>query len=291
MKFFSVVLSCATICTYAAESRSTIQLPKFLPHIPDYIINPLIGGISAAASMFVYTPIGSYCQNRHIQGLPIEWKKPQHWWRGYRTIAANNMSVIALQNALYQSLANKMNSARRKYNNWNTIFAASIAGGASGPVNNVSQLIVLYQQNTGLSVINTINSFPDTYKSLHRATLPATYRGMLFANTYINCLPFIKNRVHECCTNDAVAVVTSALFASLFATATTQPAQVIITKLHADIKKEHYKGPCDAFKKIIVTGGIRALYAGWFYRTLGNILAIPTLYFVQQKLYALKNSC
>ncbi len=269
----------------------TIELRKRLHNIPNSITNPIIGGISAAASMFVYTPLGSYCQNRHIQGLPIEWKKPHHWWRGYRTIASNNISVIALQNAIYQSLTNKMNSYHHTFNHWNTIFAASIAGGVSGPVNNVSQLITLHQQNAGLSIINTINSFPNSYKSLHRATLPAIYRGMFFANTYINCLPFIKERINEHCTNNTIAVITSALFSALFATATTQPMQVIITKLHADIKKEHYKGPFDAFRKTIKNGGIRALYAGWYYRTLSNVLAIPTLHFVQQKLYALKNPC
>jgi len=269
----------------------TIELQKKLQHIPDYIVNPIIGGVSAAASMFVYTPLGSYCQNRHIQGLPIELKKPHHWWRGYRTIAANNMYVIAIQNAIYRSLITKMNSANHTLASWNTIFAASIAGGVSGPVNSVSQLITLHQQNTGSSIINTINSFPDTYKSLHRGTLPAIYRGMLFANTYINCLPFIKKRINEHCANNAVVVIVSALISAAFATATTQPFQVVITKLHADIEKKQFKGPRDAFRKTISQGGIKALYAGGLYRTIGNILAIPTLNYIQKKLYKLKNPC
>jgi hypothetical protein len=170
----------------------------------------------------------------------------------------------------------------------NTIFAASIAGGISGPVNNVSQLITLHQQNTGLSIKKTIASFPASYKSLHRATMPAVYRGIFFANAWINCLPYIKENMYQHCNNSTVAFMTSALASALFATATTQPMQVIIAKLHADIEKKKYRGAIDAFKKTLATGGIRELYTGSTYRTMGNIFALLMLYHVQNTLNQLK---
>jgi hypothetical protein len=276
------MLSCATIIHTSEPNKQMLHLPS------NIYTDILIGAISGAASMTMYAPF-SYFQNRTIQQLPIAWQKPHYWFRGYPTLAFNSAPVIAIQTTSYHYLTHKMKlHPDIEPSNTDTIFAATVAGGLSGPVNNTAQLIALHQHNTGLSIIETVNKFPHSYKSLHRATVPAICRGMLFANAYINCLPSIKNYIHRHCNNDSIALATSALFSSIFTTITTQPIQVIITKLHADIEKKHYNGMIQAGKKIIATEGLRALYKGAYYRTLGNTLALPVLNYVQQTLNALK---
>ncbi len=272
-----LILCCSATLLHTSEHCSSTNC----------YINGFIGGISGAASMTVYAP-WSYFQNRKIQQLPIEWKKPHYWFRGYPTLALNNAPVIAIQSAGYKYIMTVIKNNNKELACSDTIFAASVAGGLSAPVNNTSQLITLHQQNNGLSILQTINKFPNSYRSLHRGTIPAMYRGFFFANGYINCLPFIKEHVYQQCSNNTLAIILSAIFSSILITSITQPMQVIITTLHADIEKKHYTGMMQACKKLVSTKGLRALYQGAYYRTMGNVLAIPVLNYVQQTLNALK---
>lgn len=280
-RFITLTLSYA-ITIHASESNKQMFIPSNL------YTDTITGAVSGIASMTVYAPF-SYFQNRKIQHLPIEWKKPHYWFRGYPTLACNSAPTIAVQTTSYKYMTSIMNiDSNIENSNTNTILAASVAGGLSGPVNNTAQLIALHQHNTGLSLVQTINNFPNSYKSLHRATIPAIYRGILFANAYINCLPFIKKHIYQHCNNNAIAFMISALASSILTTITTQPMQVIITKLHADIEKKKYDGMIQATKKIITLHGFRALYQGACYRTMGNMFAIPALNYVQQTLNAFK---
>jgi|GEM_PF-5764490 len=254
----------------------------------DVIKNIVIGAMSGAASMAVYAP-WSYFQNRHIQQKPIEWHKPHHWWRGYRILACNNAPVIAIQQATYLHIKHIIQTSKKTdtLSHSEKTLAVTCAGGISGPINNTAQLIALQQQNNGLSIIQTINKMPEKYKSLHRASVPAIYRGMFFANSYMNCLPFIKSKVAHITHNNLVTLLISGFMSSLFITATSQPMQVIITTLHADIEKKQYNGMIDAVKKITKKQGIKALYHGSLYRTAGNTIALPVLEYVQKILHYL----
>ena len=89
-------------------------------------INGLIGGISDAASMTVYAP-WSYFQNRKIQGLSIEWKKPHYWFKGYPTLALNNAPVIAIQSTGYKYIMAAIKNKNKELAYSDTIFAASVA--------------------------------------------------------------------------------------------------------------------------------------------------------------------
>jgi len=101
-------------------------------------------------------------------------------------------------------------------------------------------------------------------------------------------LPLIKEHVYQTCNNNTTAIIVSAFVSSILITSITQPMQVIITTLHADIEKKHYTGMLQATKKLISTQGLRSLYKGAYYRTMGNVLAIPVLNYVQQTLNVLK---
>ena len=255
-----------------------------LKNMSDCARTGLIGGTSSLLATFLYMPF-HYAQSLKAQGLEIKIKMNNihHCFRGYTILAANNIPVIALQTAVYKLINNIMGcSHNNKDPNEKTTLAAILAGTSSAPFSNASGLLAVHKQNTGLPIRTIINNFPHRYKSLSRGIVPSTLQGILFATTYTNGLPFIKNYIHHYCDNTLAAFTSSACLSSILLTATTQPLRVMATKLHADVEEKYYKGASDVFIKTIHQHGLKNFYTGSSFRTCGNILALSALYIIQQ---------
>lgn len=245
-----------------------------------------IGGTSGACAMYAYAP-WNYFQNRRIQKLPIEWKNPIRWFKGAPCIAIGKAPVIAVQTASYEWISRimKKNSDNKPLSNAQQIAAAMVAGGLSAPVGNITQLVALHQQNNKTTFYQTINQFPEKYKSLTRASFASIYREIIFTNVFMNLLPLIKKNIDKNINNKIISQTASATLCGAVVAFCAQPLQVIVVTLHADIEKKEYRGMIDAARKIAAFGGIKGFYKGSGYRSVGVIFALPVLSFVQDGLY------
>lgn len=241
-----------------------------------------IGALSGAAAMTVYTPF-HYFQNRSIQKLPIVWNKPVYWFRGLPSLALGKAPSIGLQMASFGAITkNITKNIGDDLTNQQMISAAMISGGISGMFNNLTHLIALQQENNGTTIKNTIKRLG--FKNCFMRGLGTTIiREMLFINIYMNFLqPFKK--LFDANNIGLLSGIISGGISGVAVVATTQPLMVIGSRLYADMEKKKYTNGLDALKKIYKENGIRSFYKASGYRSVGVILALPVLDYVQTHL-------
>jgi hypothetical protein len=281
------LLSCLTTCAYASER------PIFLTRMADGLATGIIGGISGTLATVAYAPF-HYMQNQLAQKSKIEGNIPnilRNCLRGCSLLAAVNIPTITFEALVLNAAYKAMNCSDNKEPNWKKTFAAILAGCASSPITNASQLVVLHKQNTGASVRQIINGFPDSHRSLTRGIVPIALQRVFFVTAYTNGLSYMNNEVAKHCRHNTIAFVSSAFLSAALLTATTQPLKIMAAKLHADIEKKQYKGAADLLKQLINLHGfkiIKLLWIGWEHRTIGNGFSLGVLYLSQNQLNKLK---
>ena len=265
------------ICLAGSGETTSLHPIKSIKRWPNAFLSDFtIGAASGGAAMLVYTPFGSYFQNRRIQGLPIEWK-PSYWLRGARPLVFGQALGIALQmsgNELFLKLLQRKNTdiSRGK-----RTIAATSAGGLAGVVTNFAKLIALHQENKGTSVIKTVQTLAQSKGGVLRGLGTTVLRETIFANFFLNVLKDIKTKTYQTFHNPILASVSSSMLTGAGIAATTQPFAVLNTKLYADKEKQRYKNGLDAASQVWQKRGISGFYKGTGYRSIGIILSLPVL--------------
>eukprot|EP00461_Guttulinopsis_vulgaris_P010663 UN10741 len=123
----------------------------------DIAASAVIGSVAGIAECTVNQPL-IYFKNCLQTKTPISFK-PTTLYRGYTTNIATLAPITAIQVSMTHA-AQKVLFPRKKGDGpaplWQTMIAASIAGAGSGLIGGPSEAVILQQQKTGASSMDTL---------------------------------------------------------------------------------------------------------------------------------------
>ncbi|HEV2601472.1 MAG TPA: hypothetical protein VGT41_04175 [Candidatus Babeliales bacterium] len=266
-----------------------------------------IGAASGTVGMTVYAPF-HYAQNRRIQRLGILLNKQaqlsapkslqaniKQIMSGSRALIFGKVPAIAIQQAGYAGIIRKLESEGTAASETEKLGANITAAIFSAPVANASQLVALHQENQKekCNILKTIHSFPRGYKDLSRGLGPVMVRETLFMLIFNQLLPKVKNETQKITNDEAMAYLISAPIAGALVTGCTQPANVNVTYLHADIAQKKYKGFwsfMDAYHAMKSKGIVAESFRGTGLRAPGVMLGLAAMNKAKEEMLSAQNN-
>lgn len=213
----------------------------------DIVASACIGATAGIAEVSFNQPL-IYFKNCLQTKTPIQ-LKPSVLYRGYGTNVATVAPITSLQVAMSAFMYKTLFAKGNRDNNittphlYQTALASTIAGAISGVVAGPSETVILQQQRTGASAIDTMKKMyaENGLRALFRGTQPAMIRDGLFSCGFIAVVPFLTDCLHQYSMfNDFTAPLAGGLIAGLGITVLTHPFDTLKTRYQNDYTAKKY---------------------------------------------------
>lgn len=221
-----------------------------------------------------------YLKNMVQQGITPA-SNPLHWYRGFGVHASSMVPITALQmganNMVQRAL---IGSSARTLSDTDKVIAALSAGAVTSTVAGPSELVMLYQQNSGTSFVNAARQVYQRFGvfGFGKGMGLVAARDGIFTLGYINAGPKVQQLVKEK-TGSTAAGVAGSIGVGIAVGLVTHPFDTIKTEVMRPEKPKGYnflQATGDLYRK----GGFSTFFKGALPRTcrvVGSVIIYGNL--------------
>ncbi|KAG0575421.1 hypothetical protein KC19_5G002800 [Ceratodon purpureus] len=243
----------------------------------------VVGAISGMIEVFIQQPSVNI-KNAVQDKQPVVWN-PRILYRGVIVNAASMAPISAIQFGVNTALEERMTGPLTTMDRTGIGLAA---GAVSAVVSSPSEVIMIQQQKTGLSILSQVRYLchHHGWLSLGRGFIPCLVREAVYTATYLGVNPILHEEVMKVSCEGSKsgmkltptwALVLASCISGTTATVITQPIDTIKTRMQANVDLIKYRKMGSAFRTIMDEGGYRALYSGIIPRTQRIVCAVLIL--------------
>jgi len=247
------------------NQRSRAQLSPFM--------NIAVGGAGGMIETYMQMPMitWKYC----IQEGRTYPKTIPGWWRGGIVQALSVAPVTAFQVMTNGLLEKIVTGGVRDITPMENLCTALTAGALSSWIYGPADLMVIQQQNLGMSAADTYRYLRLTYGNFFftRGMLSTAGREAAYAGGYLGLAPIAFVTAKKYIPNEPLAMVAAGIFAGSIGSLISHPVDTGKTVMQADIACRKYPTALSAMKDYYRMYGITSLYKGGFARVLRSINA------------------
>jgi len=294
-------------CSFAINCSQAKQ--KTLTNDLSMLQNICVGSLTGALEVSVNQPL-FYFKNKLQTGSAIS-KNPRDWYKGYGVNVCSMAPITAVQVFADAELKRAMQGFN-DLTEMQKLACASAAGAFSSFVSSPSELVMLYQQNSSNSFVNSFEQLTNNpkkgYLNLTRGVWPVACRDGGFAAGYLAVSPYLKKQFMKQTNNETVASLGSGVVSGVLTAGFTHPFDTVKTRLQNDTVKDQlhhnielqnatvkaelqndinrvkYNNSLDVVKHVYNKEGFKGFYKGFTPRALRVASAVTLMSWATQEL-------
>jgi len=247
------------------------------------IENATVGMTCGVIEVLCLQPF-NYCKNMIQQGKPLT-MDPRTLYRGVGANCVNMGSCTMIQFVVGGEIKKRiMGENARPLTTFESLGTGLTAGVVSAFVGSPLELIMIQQQHTGKSSLETAKSIMSPSK-IGRGFAGAAVREGLWTVGYLSIPPLVRSKLMtnfpDTFDSSAKARVPASLLGGLFACYLTQPFDTIKTCMQGDLERRKFGSFTNTAKILYSESKIPGFYRGATFRYGRMVFAVGMLDYLQ----------
>ena len=275
VKNYLLVVMMAFVCSqgmYAMDQDAQSAGRREDSNLRHFVRSLGVGAVAGVIEISATQPL-FYFKTCAQKGIPIPWRRPSTWYRGYVVNAGSNAPITAIQLGAKALLTSALAEDGRTLSDHKKVFVSAVSGALSALVC-PAEYVMTCQQDTGKAFVPTARAlWSQGFKSIYRGFTPTMIRDGGYAAGYLAIAPLVTRKMMEHVDNQHLATLSGGVLTGVGATVFTQPFDMIRGTMQLNAQGNVR----ETIKRLYKEGGVLSFWRGGWSRGAEVVVAITLM--------------